>query len=237
VLNNYVADLKSVRDASADLKVFEFTHSQVVWPLQHNIGKIVTPVVVHLKANGKLHSDYTKGSWNTGMWRQAEFAALLGAIGSMVNPILMGDFNFGLPVPKFVKMLLKTKKSSEQVRWRNTLIQLIANELDMTLKSIWPLCLDAVLFRDDAPVIKTMVDPRNQKIHDLILCPHYLFSNTPNCSDNTSGVLSPDKLQESLAPLGQFTVVKKTYLSRLRIATYTDHWPVFGQFLASKLDT
>jgi hypothetical protein len=73
----------------------------------------------------------------------------------------------------------------------------------------------------------TMISAKRKRVNDGILLPKaktdWLQLHKP-----LSGVLAPDPGQERILPVkDKFVVVKRTFITRLRMATYTDHFPVY----------
>jgi len=76
-----------------------------------------------------------------------------------------------------------------------------------------------------------MVDVRNDRIHDGILVPDQ--NGIWPFTVERCGVERPDPGQYKVVQAFQttsFRVVKDTYLQRLRMATVTDHFPVYAYF-------
>jgi len=74
---------------------------------------------------------------------------------------------------------------------------------------------------------KTMINVKKNKVNDGILLPQGEKVSWSLCA--RSGVIRPDYQQEAIFPFHEekLTVVKTSYLRNLRIATYTDHFPVY----------
>ncbi len=75
---------------------------------------------------------------------------------------------------------------------------------------------------------KTMINAKKNRINDGILLPQ--GKNVSWSSSNRSGVIHPDNQQEDILLFQnqELTVVKTSYVRKLRMACYTDHWPVYA---------
>jgi hypothetical protein len=76
----------------------------------------------------------------------------------------------------------------------------------------------------------TMVDPKKNRVNDGILFPMKSL-----WSPGKFGVFKPGNAQEDILPITEdltnlsatFAIVKVSYVRRLRMASYTDHFPVY----------
>ncbi len=75
----------------------------------------------------------------------------------------------------------------------------------------------------------TMVDPKKNRVNDGIL-----FPKESPWERKKHGVFQPGNAQEDILPItedpkisAKFAIVKVSYVRRLRMASYTDHFPVY----------
>lgn len=162
------------------------------------------------------------------MQRAEELNAILSyASNSKIQTVLLGDFNFAVDEEDFVDQntnkVSKRETRSQQISTKKTNEEKFRQFLEKKYQ---------VGFTNwNIPItIKTMIDVRKSRINDGFLTKQHVLNH---------GVETPEhkqyQLNLDLSTLnGMYSIIKNTYLRRLRMAQYTDHFPVWATIAIKK---
>jgi len=194
--------------------------------LSFKSGNDLELVVVHLKSN----SNATKGGVSTSLeTRQKQLETVTHIQYS--NSIILGDFNWSVDINKIQEDKVDSKKIKGETKIKEPVDP---KKIKAEIERQYRIPTDWKLFICE----NTMVDPKKNKVNDGFLVPTKGLWKSKNVVE--SGVITPGPAQEDVLPIRddplespEFAVIKISHLRRLRMSTYTDHFPVYIQITNS----